>query len=135
MVLLCCVKLPDSLDVNGLSKAVKVRLGNKNEKYISEIEGRCDRDGVRASLGALLTLSLLLDRLIFRLAFEWLPAGGFLSRVVADYALSPVPILIALAVSLAASLVPPLIACARYQKQQDQLDRTIGGYADVSEKR
>ncbi len=87
-----------------------------------------------AGLSALLTalLCLLTDRALFRLIFEWLPAGGFLSRVVAGYDLSLAPILLATAVALVAGLIPPLVSLGRYQKQQDQ---TIGGSADVSEKR
>ena len=84
------------------------------------------------SVALTLPLSLLADRLLFRLIFEWLPAGGFLPRVVASYTLSPAPVVTAVILALVTALVPPLVALARYRKQQNQ---TIGGYGDVSEKR
>ena len=84
------------------------------------------------SVALTLPLSLLTDHLLFRLIFEWLPAGGFLPRVVASYKLSIVPILTAVLISLITALVPPFIALARFRKQQNQ---TTGGYGDVSEKR
>ena len=86
------------------------------------------------SVVLVLPLCLITDRLLQRLFFEWLPAGGFLSRVVASYDLSLSPLLVAVAIALVSALVPPLVALWRYRRQQLQ-NQTIGGSMDVSEKR
>ena len=64
MVLLCCAKLPISLDAKQLAAMAKNRLGNgKNDQYLDDIERRRNSESVRESLGALVTLAVLLDKL------------------------------------------------------------------------
>lgn len=89
---------------------------------------------VLAAVSALLTLalSLLANALVYKLAYEWLPSGGFVSRVAAEATVPWAAVAPAIVISLICAVVPPLVAQRRAAKGRNQL---MGGLVHVSEKR